>query len=376
MKPWAKFEVNFINHPKFLALPASAICLWLEGKNYCDMHQTDGFIPKAALPTFRFHTRKMVTCLTTSIGERVNGLVWAPLWESSLEMLSYFHMHDYLDHNDCREEILARVERVEGAKDHDRRRQQLFRDKDLQQQIRARDRELCRYCGRAVNWLDRRGPDGATYDHVNPDGDNSLENVVVACRGCNNVKGARTPGQAGMALLVVASQADLALIYHGSVAAQQKRYRNTTVKNSDKTESGSILSEHNPASLESESASESEEERTKKRKTQSIERSVGPPKVPADPRVKEFLVWFQAEYTSRRHGADYLVKWERDGALVKQMLGATTLEKLKKYAQILLSDKTEDDFIVESDRGIPILSAKFSWLSDRLATWEAKRAAG
>ena len=100
----------------------------------------------------------------------------------------------------------------------------------------------------------------------------------------------------------------------------------------------------------------------------------GPAKKPPDPHVREFLTWFQAEYTKRRHGAEYLVKWNKHGALVKQMLGATTLDRLQKYAQILLSDKTEDEFIVNSDRGIEVLSARFSWLSDRLSTWEASRA--
>lgn len=100
--------------------------------------------------------------------------------------------------------------------------------------------------------------------------------------------------------------------------------------------------------------------------------AVEPAKVPPDPRVREFLQWFQAEYKTRRHGADYLVKWDKHGALVKQMLGATTLDRLKKYAQILLSDKTDDEYIVSTDRGIETLSARFSWLSDRLAAWELK----
>lgn len=102
---------------------------------------------------------------------------------------------------------------------------------------------------------------------------------------------------------------------------------------------------------------------------------VAPAKKPPDPRVREFLTWFQSEYRTRRHGADYLVKWDKHGTLVKQMLGATDLDRLKKYAQILLSEKTDDEFIVSTDRGIEILSSKFSWLSDRLAAWEQTRVA-
>ena len=96
-----------------------------------------------------------------------------------------------------------------------------------------------------------------------------------------------------------------------------------------------------------------------------------PPKKPADPRVSEFLKWFPEEFKRRRNGAEYLVKHGKHGALVKQMLGATDLDRLKKYAAIML--KTNDDFIAETDRGIEILSARFSWLSDKLAAWEAQQ---
>ena len=98
---------------------------------------------------------------------------------------------------------------------------------------------------------------------------------------------------------------------------------------------------------------------------------VAPPKKPADPRVSEFLKWFPEEFKKRRNGAEYLVKHAKHGALVKQMLGATDLERLKKYAAIML--KTNDEFIAETDRGIEILSARFSWLSDKLAAWEAQQ---
>jgi hypothetical protein len=95
-------------------------------------------------------------------------------------------------------------------------------------------------------------------------------------------------------------------------------------------------------------------------------------KPPPDPRVKEFLTWFQAEYLLRRHGAEYLVSWAKHGALVKEMLGSVDLDRLKKYAQILLSDKTDDEYIVNSDRGIEVLRGKCNWLSDRLSTWETR----
>lgn len=110
MKPWAKYEQNYINHPKFLALTANAICLWLEGKNYCDMHQTDGYIPKSALKTFRFSSKKSLKLLTFSIGDKQTGEPWAALWEEPDLPVGFYRMHDYLEHNDCRDEVLQRIE--------------------------------------------------------------------------------------------------------------------------------------------------------------------------------------------------------------------------------------------------------------------------
>jgi hypothetical protein len=82
-----------------------------------------------------------------------------------------------------------------------RNRQTLFRNTELRLSIRDRDGDRCRYCGKLVDWNDRRGPLGATYDHVDPDGETSYENCVVCCRSDNSRKKRRTPVQAGMTLL-------------------------------------------------------------------------------------------------------------------------------------------------------------------------------
>jgi hypothetical protein len=115
----------------------------------------------------------------------------------------------------------------------------------------------------------------------------------------------------------------------------------------------------------------SREERSTRRA--SKERTPDAPKE-SNPAVREFLSWFREEYRQRRNGADYLIKWERDGQLVKQMLKATSLERLKQLAVVMLSEKCSHPFIVESDRSVPILSMMFNWLSDRVAEWEANHA--
>ncbi len=92
---------------------------------------------------------------------------------------------------------------------------------------------------------------------------------------------------------------------------------------------------------------------------------------PADPRVRDFLTWFVAEYAARMHGAGYLVQWGKHGALVKPMLAVVPVERLQQLAQVLLT--SDDPWIAGTDRGIEVLQVKFNWLSSRLAAWEAKQ---
>jgi 5-methylcytosine-specific restriction endonuclease McrA len=80
------------------------------------------------------------------------------------------------------------------------RRQALHRNATLRKALRERDQDMCRYCGVDVDFLDRRSRAGGTYDHVDPEGDNTMDNLVVACRSCNSGKGSRTPEQAGLVL--------------------------------------------------------------------------------------------------------------------------------------------------------------------------------
>lgn len=62
-------------------------------------------------------------------------------------------------------------------------------------EVYKRDGNTCRYCG-----SDKK----IGFDHVTPrsrGGDDSVENLVLACGSCNSHKGQRTPAEAGMALL-------------------------------------------------------------------------------------------------------------------------------------------------------------------------------
>jgi len=64
----------------------------------------------------------------------------------------------------------------------------------------ARDGFLCMYCG------EQPGLQTLSRDHITPisqGGQDAWNNVVTACKRCNNSKAGRTPEQSGMALLAV-----------------------------------------------------------------------------------------------------------------------------------------------------------------------------
>ncbi len=66
--------------------------------------------------------------------------------------------------------------------------------------LSQRDANVCMYCG--IRFMSR----DLTRDHITPisqDGTDVWQNVVTACRRCNNHKGGRTPDQAGMQLIAV-----------------------------------------------------------------------------------------------------------------------------------------------------------------------------
>jgi hypothetical protein len=126
VKPWAKYEVNFINHNKFRAITANAIGLWLEGKNYADDKLTDGLLPGYEIKHWRFYSAKCVRLLTTSCGTKPGTAdAYFPLWE--IVDGFGFKMHDYLIHNDCRDEALERIEQADESRRENAERMRKWR---------------------------------------------------------------------------------------------------------------------------------------------------------------------------------------------------------------------------------------------------------
>lgn len=68
------------------------------------------------------------------------------------------------------------------------------------QNVLARDRWKCQYCGKKKQIKE------LTYDHVTPRAQGGVtcwENIVTACSDCNAKKANRTPEQAGMSLIKI-----------------------------------------------------------------------------------------------------------------------------------------------------------------------------
>lgn len=186
-EPYARVYASAKDHPRHLQAGLAAEGLWKRAMAYCADHMTDGVVPASWVEV---QGPKKVIAAGTDAG----------LWE---KIGTVYVLHDYLDHNRSKEQ-------VDAAQKWERNKKALHRDRDLVAAVRERDGDMCRYCATLVNWSDKRGPTGGTYDHVIPRGPNVLDNIVVACRRCNTDKSCRTPDQAGMTLIPVNS--DLAPI--------------------------------------------------------------------------------------------------------------------------------------------------------------------
>lgn len=188
---WLRIDDRVRTHPKIAQAGPAAAWLWFCGICYCREHLTDGFIPKAVVVSLAMNL--------TSPLKHAARLVDVRLWE---DVDGGYQVHDFLDWNPSRAE-------VEANREWGTQRKSLYRNKDVTSIVRERDADQCRYCGRRVNFNDRRGPGGGQLDHVIPRGPGTIENIVVACRECNTKKNGRTPDEAGMALIQIGTSSDL-----------------------------------------------------------------------------------------------------------------------------------------------------------------------
>jgi len=179
-------------HPRERAalerLTFDAEALWHIVRLYCAAVGNNGILARADLHVAV--ARKIGAARARRLAVE---LVDAGLWRDDGDN---YEVVDWL-----RDQPLAEVWDDDTKRERWTRDKALKRDRRLCNDVKARDHNRCRYCGIRVDWLNRKGAGGGTYDHVDPDSDNRLTNVVVACRRCNGRKKNRTPDQAGMVLL-------------------------------------------------------------------------------------------------------------------------------------------------------------------------------
>lgn len=67
----------------------------------------------------------------------------------------------------------------------ERQRDRDRKNPDLTMPVLRRDGDVCRYCGKVVNWKDTRSGRGGTFDHREPGQPATIDTYVVACRTDN-----------------------------------------------------------------------------------------------------------------------------------------------------------------------------------------------
>jgi 5-methylcytosine-specific restriction endonuclease McrA len=194
---WVKVDDRFPEHPKVVAASkplgpygeGRVIALWSVGMCYCNRNETDGYVMKKTIGGWTTFDRRPL---------EVAAAMAAPMPDGKSGLLEdhgdRYRFHDY-------EVYQLSAQEIKTKREWDARRKQLYAIPGLVDSVRQRDQGCCRYCRVRVNWKDRRSAQGGTYDHVEPRGPNTMENIVVACYRCNTKKGGRRPEEAGMVLL-------------------------------------------------------------------------------------------------------------------------------------------------------------------------------
>jgi 5-methylcytosine-specific restriction endonuclease McrA len=325
--PWIRLSDDYFDHPKFSNLSDGAFRLWHEGLAYCRKFQTDGLIPAAVMRRLRSYSpKRMRELMAPWMPDR------KPLWDDLPDV--GVKVHDYLDWNLSKEE-------EQQQREESKQRMALGRDPEIRRALRSRDGNNCRYCARVVSWTDRRGPGGATYDHVTPGAGDHIENLVIACRGCNSKKGRRTPAEAGM---------ELRPPLHASFIEPEVRF-----KSEPRSEPKS--------SLDSSGYGLGSNTNSKEEMSDGLPERAGRLRQDTYPRL----------YAKYRHGARLALfanAVEFQDALV--LVGQWTDERLEKLATLVLT--TDDPWISGTDRGFKVFVKKASWADEKLAAWEAQQA--
>lgn len=96
--PWVRVDDQFTEHPKAVGRSPIALTIWLSAMCYAGRNLTDGAIDAAMIP-------RLANALPKACQSGAEELVKAGLWERTE---TGYMIHDYLDYNPSREEVLAK----------------------------------------------------------------------------------------------------------------------------------------------------------------------------------------------------------------------------------------------------------------------------
>ena len=210
---WLKIDDDWMQHPKVRRATPEAQLLWFNAAVGSAKLRTDGIVEAHLVADYAYYAKAKVARAAAS-------LVAAGLWHdaetirecvSCRDMASRMKSGDFYFH-DWRVYQPSKADNADStSRFRKNRARRLATARDLKAGIVLRDRSLCRYCGRLVDETqkDRSQPDAASFDHLDPFGENTLDNLVLACQPCNSRKNNRTPEQAGVRLLPVPGAPDI-----------------------------------------------------------------------------------------------------------------------------------------------------------------------
>jgi hypothetical protein len=184
---WFKVDDGFWRHRKVRLLGAehkvAAVGCWTLSGDWSADNLTDGFVPAEIVADW------------DPTGVLTERLIAVGLWsKDTYDGETGIRYHDWHDSQPSKSDVLA-------ERRYNKRKSALYRDPELLELVRKRDRERCRYCGTKVNWKDRRSPGGGVYDTVEHEDVNTLDNLVVCCRRCSSAKRDRPLSASGMTVL-------------------------------------------------------------------------------------------------------------------------------------------------------------------------------
>lgn len=119
---WFKVDDKLHSHPKVLGVPLRAMGLWVLAGAWCADQLTDGFVPRAVLPTLAAKTID------------AKALVDAGLW---IEVEGGWVFHDWLDMQPSRAATLGRREEERIRKAEARATRAAKREEENHAQLRA-----------------------------------------------------------------------------------------------------------------------------------------------------------------------------------------------------------------------------------------------